>query len=90
MRRHGLPGMYVLEFELTEDGRRAATGSRGAGPEAGAGGALASIGTHDTPTFAGWWWGEDIRIRRELGHLSEEEADGRRGARAGELAGAGA
>ena len=29
--------------------------------------ALASVSTHDLPTLAGWWEGEDIRVREELG-----------------------
>ncbi len=89
MRRHGLPGMYVVEFELTEadDGgtsdidRRASDDDHRIASEPALvprkvpDGALASIGTHDTPTFAGWWWGEDLRIRRELGQLSDEATD---------------
>jgi 4-alpha-glucanotransferase len=69
MRRHGLPGMYVLQFELmdTEEGR--ALAPRPVRP-----GALASIGTHDTPTFAGWWRGRDLEIRAELGQMSGPDA----------------
>ncbi len=69
MRRHGFPGMWVGEFELTE----------GAGgtllPRPVPPGALASIDTHDTPTFAGWWWGRDAEMRRELGLMSSERAE---------------
>jgi 4-alpha-glucanotransferase len=89
MRRHGLPGMYVVEFELMEaegpagsgpdprtpDTDHGSSGERPLAPGKVPGGALASIGTHDTPTFAGWWWGEDVRIRRELGQLTEEAAE---------------
>lgn len=28
--------------------------------------ALACLGSHDTPTFAGWWRGEDVLLRRSL------------------------
>ena len=31
--------------------------------------ALASVSTHDLPTAAGWWLGEDLRLRLELGLL---------------------
>lgn len=69
MRRHGLPGMYVGQFELTDvdDGRRLV-------PKPVPAGTLASIGTHDMPTFAGWWLGRDIEIRQELGEMSEDDA----------------
>ena len=70
MRRHGLPGMYVGQFELTEGETEG-----GLVPQRVKPGALASIGTHDTPTFAGWWLGRDIEIRRDLGEVDDEEAD---------------
>jgi 4-alpha-glucanotransferase len=76
MRRHGMPGMYVGQFELTDiDGGDLV-------PRPVRPGTLASIGTHDTPTFAGWWSGRDVEIRHELGQLSDDEA-------AAELAGRG-
>lgn len=76
MRRRGLPGMYVGQFELTEiaEGRLA--------PKPVPAGALASIGTHDTPTFQAWWAGRDLDIRRELGHATDEEAAREREGRA--------
>lgn len=36
--------------------------------------ALASITTHDTPTFKGWWTGRDIEWREKLGEFSNQEA----------------
>jgi 4-alpha-glucanotransferase len=35
---------------------------------------VASVNTHDTPTFAGFWQGKDIEDRLALGLLSEPEA----------------
>ena len=35
---------------------------------------LACLSTHDLPTLAGWWQGEDIREKEALGILSVEEA----------------
>jgi 4-alpha-glucanotransferase len=36
---------------------------------------VASLNTHDTPTFAGFWHEADIQDRIELGLLSSSEAD---------------
>jgi 4-alpha-glucanotransferase len=36
--------------------------------------ALATVGTHDLPTLAGWAAGRDIEVRREIGALSDEIA----------------
>lgn len=69
MRRHGMPGMYVAQFELTEADEGGDLVPRPVPP-----GTLAAIGTHDTPTFAGWWSGRDLEIRRELGQLTDDEA----------------
>ncbi|MEO1457293.1 MAG: 4-alpha-glucanotransferase [Pseudomonadota bacterium] len=39
---------------------------------------LASFGTHDTPTLAGWWQGHDIAWRERIGHTGPEEAEAMR------------
>ncbi|HUG40699.1 MAG TPA: 4-alpha-glucanotransferase [Longimicrobiales bacterium] len=72
MKRHGLYGMYVAQFEL--EVAKGAKGAKALGPRPVPAGAVASVGTHDTPTFAGWWMGRDAEIRRDAGVLSEEEA----------------
>ena len=62
MRRHGLRRTYVLQYKLLEKN----TGVAGLGiPTA----AIASLNTHDMPTFAGFWQGRDIETRLELGLL---------------------
>lgn len=35
--------------------------------------ALACFATHDMPTFAGWWAGADLDLRRDLGMLATKE-----------------
>jgi 4-alpha-glucanotransferase len=77
MKRHGLPGMYVAQFELTdrEDGQELV-------PRPVPPGALASIGTHDTPTFAGWWQARDVEIRGEMEQLTAGEVSAERAGRA--------
>jgi 4-alpha-glucanotransferase len=40
--------------------------------------AVAMTTTHDLPTVAGWWSGEDIRTRRALGFAADGEEEGRR------------
>ncbi|MEM6488228.1 MAG: 4-alpha-glucanotransferase, partial [Pseudomonadota bacterium] len=42
---------------------------------------LASFGTHDTPTLAGWWRGHDIGWREHIGHTAAAEAEAMRAAR---------
>lgn len=46
--------------------------------------ALACVGTHDTATFAGWWTGADVEVRRELGLYDEPTAESVRRQRATE------
>ncbi len=74
MRSHGLQRMYVAQFELKPDAATALP----APPQD----ALASINTHDTPTFASFWNGDDIREQQTLGLLearhAEETAEHRR------------
>ena len=40
--------------------------------------ALVAWSTHDLPTFAGWWTGEEIRTRVALGQYDEAEANRQR------------
>lgn len=81
MRRHGVPGMYVVQFELQQAPADGADSQPPAPvhperlvPKPVRSGALASIGTHDTPTFAAWWTGRDAEIREARGLMSAPEA----------------
>lgn len=67
MERHKFQRMYVLQFELTGDPARAI---KDVPPNM-----VASINTHDTPTFAGFWEGKDIDYLIELGLYDEERAE---------------
>lgn len=64
LERHGLLGMYVSQFQLPGEDRRipAPTDRQ-----------VASVDTHDTPTFPGWLQGLDIGVRREMGLLDDDE-----------------
>jgi len=66
MRRHGMHRLFVVQFSLPGE-----TGEsmHPMPPEA-----VASLNTHDTPTFASFWNGGEIDVRAELGLLDEEEA----------------
>src|SRR5436309_2322753 len=66
MRRHGVLGMYVAEIEARADASDVL-------PDAPSG-AVASVGTHDTPPFASFLAGTDIRMRERLGHLRSDRA----------------
>lgn len=66
MRRHRILSYRVLMFE------RGPTGFRP--PEDWPVDALACVATHDTATFAGWWTGSDIGVRRGLGLYDEAAA----------------
>ncbi|HEV2427165.1 MAG TPA: 1,4-alpha-glucan branching protein GlgB, partial [Acidimicrobiales bacterium] len=44
-------------------------------------GAVASVATHDTPTFRGWWEGTDLDERERLGQLVGDDARESRAAR---------
>jgi 4-alpha-glucanotransferase len=61
MRRHGVQRTYVLQYELPDGVRRAL---RRPGP-----GDVATLNTHDMPTFRGFVEGRDIPDRRALGLL---------------------
>jgi 4-alpha-glucanotransferase len=64
--RHRIWGMYLAEFQ--------ASGGPDVAPPTAANVAL--VGTHDTPTFAGWLDGNDIGERVRCGLLAESAAPG--------------
>lgn len=66
LRRAGVSGMDVLWFERS--GRRFKPPSRWRRD------AVAMTTTHDLPTVAGWWSGQDIRTRQALGLVQADEA----------------
>lgn len=67
MVRHNVHRMYVAQYELTPSTRKP---FRAISPDS-----VASLNTHDMPTFAAFWQGLDVEDRLELGLLD------RRGAR---------
>lgn len=73
MRRHGLLRMYVAQYAALADPRRA-LGSI-------AHDAVASLNSHDMPTFAAFWEGLDIDDRIALGLLDERGAQVERASR---------
>jgi len=70
--RHGIHGMHVSQFCIA-DPQRAMADARGT---------VASLDTHDTPTFAGFWQERDIQDRIDLGLLSAADAEIQRRERA--------
>ncbi|MGH7481894.1 MAG: 4-alpha-glucanotransferase, partial [Longimicrobiales bacterium] len=67
MDRHGLRRMWVGQFEFGTDPDHAIPTP----PER----AIATLNTHDMPTFLGWWRGDDIDGRQQLGWLDGGAAD---------------
>ncbi len=82
MDRHNLQRMYVVQYEMAslEDPKESkktkqkTPQTRPQGLKPIPPGTLASLNTHDMPTFAAWWRGEDIRLRQELDLIDEQEA----------------
>jgi 4-alpha-glucanotransferase len=66
LEKHNILGMYVSQFGVTGDPNRALDPAPA--------GAVVSLNTHDTPTFAGFWAGADIDDRVDLGLLTEDQA----------------
>ncbi|WP_076998364.1 malto-oligosyltrehalose synthase [Variovorax sp. KK3] len=62
--RAGVLSYRLLFFEREGDGAFRA-------PAAYPAQALAAVGTHDLPTLAGWWRGEDLRLRLSLGLIAD-------------------
>jgi 4-alpha-glucanotransferase len=73
MERNGLQRCSVLIFQMNANPEEAISPP----PLE----SIASLNTHDTATFAGWWAGRDIDLRAELGLLEpgekEREREGR-------------
>ncbi|HVW02946.1 MAG TPA: 4-alpha-glucanotransferase [Planctomycetaceae bacterium] len=61
MHRTGVFQMYVLQYELQAD----------AAPRPAPADSVASLNTHDMPTFAGFWAGDDARDRHDLGLMND-------------------
>ena len=72
--KHRIHGMYVSQFCVTADPQSAL--------QEAAHDDVASLNTHDTPTFAGFWQGKDVEDRLALGLLSPPEAQNLRRDRA--------
>ena len=65
--RHGIFSYRLFYFEKKESGEFKDPGDY---PEW----ALAAVSTHDLPTLAGFWSSGDIRLRRNLGLLPDDQA----------------
>lgn len=65
MARHGIYGMYVGQFQIDPFSQTVARPPKRS---------VASLNTHDVPTFAAFWEGRDIENRLRLGFLDEEQA----------------
>jgi 4-alpha-glucanotransferase len=74
MKRHGLRTMYVTQYELQPNSRRALRKP----PRD----CVASLNTHDMPTWAAFWKGLDIADRKRLGLLTGKQAGEERKRRA--------
>jgi 4-alpha-glucanotransferase len=66
MKKHGLRRMYVVQYEAKPEGDEPVSTP----PEQ----SVASINTHDMPTFASFWEGRDIDDRVEMDLLNERGA----------------
>jgi 4-alpha-glucanotransferase len=62
--RHRIWGMYLAQFEASEPGSVSPPGDD----------AVALVGTHDTPTFAGWLAANDVAERVRYGLLAADAA----------------
>lgn len=73
MQRHGLRRMYVAQYEARPERPPLPEPPRTS---------VASVNTHDMPTFAAFWSGKDIDDRIEQGLLGEDDAKKERATRA--------
>jgi 4-alpha-glucanotransferase len=66
MTRHGMFRLHVGQWSFPN--------RPGQAPEPSPAEAVASLNTHDTATFAGWWRGADIDDKRDLGLIDDHAA----------------
>lgn len=66
MARHDIYRSYVAQYEIKP--------KRGGGISRPPANSLASVNTHDMPTFAGFWEGQDIQVHTEMGLVDEAGA----------------
>ena len=64
MDRHEVLGMYVVQYELQPGQALRQPPAR----------SVASLNTHDMPTFRSYWEGRDVGVLRELGFFDEDQA----------------
>ena len=74
MERHGLYRLHVGQWSFPRHA--------GQPSEEAPAGSIASLNTHDTPTFAGWWSGADIVDKIDLALIDEHDAHAERAERA--------
>jgi 4-alpha-glucanotransferase len=74
MARWGLWSYRVMQFERDWNGRFHP-------PQCYEERALVTFATHDLPTFASWWSGHDLEVRRSIGHDPGETAEQREAGR---------
>jgi len=67
LRRHNVHRMYVVQYELADEQSRTL--------DAVPSDSIASINTHDMPTFSGFWQGLDIEDRMKLGLLDRDSLE---------------
>ncbi len=65
MRDHGVLGMHVVEYAARAEGEALPAATRDQ---------IASVNTHDMPTFAAYWSGADIDDRVDLGWIDGRAA----------------
>lgn len=66
MTRHGMFRLHVGQWGFPmEPGKH---------PDPSPAEAVASLNTHDTPTFAGWWGGRDVDDKKDLGLVDADQA----------------
>jgi len=70
MARYGLHGMYVVQYELSPDPQAAL---RPVPADV-----MAGLNTHDMPTFAAFWQGQDIEDRLNMDLLNASDAQAER------------
>ena len=63
MRSHGLLRTFVVQREATDAGLPEPPVS-----------SVATLNTHDMPTWAGFWRGDDVPLRQELGLIDDQQA----------------